>query len=727
MKNVHGIFWNWCLLKIQDPKTNTPFRNDLADTLGNLAYEPEHVVDIFKVLVRESDFHARIALSWSSSRALTNMSLAQCQGMIETHIHLFHQLLQHPSQYLRIMTCETIGRLIHQNRVRASSLATFDKFVERMIYEFPNRPEVVEIVLRYLLARRPLYILSQPHLLFPCKGQTCHTWKKAVVYMSKLPFFPVASIALEDAALNAPEKSIAAVVQSFDVDTQMFLVHWIKELWVLEDECVILRALRIISHCHKTPKTTSTMAPLLFDVLEWMDCEERDAISISVWEVCFEMLWSISKRTNGMAVYYPRVLHLLSKWQGYATPAKHAVKQFLANIFQEEPELLQVDMVAHNGFLVDLLPRTFLRSQMDALVSKFSDSTPGPWTLDLVCQMDPAQQTQHSNFLEAHRQYIAESIALSSDYQRRYMVRKQWLAKLPRVLFDACLPPLEDAIITRDITGLLPLFHISPERLDCLKDVLFDQVLGELDIFGHDKCRPSIVLSLFVLLPSTTLESLVHRLVHPRLGETYPILHPTQYLEERLFILKHVSPILVKPYALEIAQRHLHDKRHFIRNLVMEILIHTNETCTYTQWAWRLLTDKTTSVHAQILATTMLESVPPPDVAALLDNHALMDIGVRQACQLLQHVEGVPQYAALERAILFFCEQFPCREECVNLLVPLPDDVIWKRREEILHIADRRTCIASTASKRLLTRLASVGMTVAKELLAKYEFQDTLF
>lgn len=736
-QNVHGIFWNWCILQTQDTTKGIEYREEMVRTLYRLAFDVQHARDVMKCLMMERDLSIQMILSWACYQILsssTDLECAQDQLL---------DLLNHPCVSVRLLTCETIQRLARgrQDIFSNELLQRFDIAILQLLNNLPRQQECIEIVMRYFVLRRKDLVPRPPLTTFlPCGGLA---WKLSIEYLANIMAEPVHV----DTFFIAPQPSaydIGHLVGSWSSRVQSFYLHFlVNSSTDRKQGLYMLDALEVLNYCRKAKRELGRAVPKTLGFLENInEAASSSECRVRIWDTCWRLLEKVSP--SELALYTPRIMTLLTRrlpelnfyWN------KCRIKHVLSEIYHVDATVFTSTMNTYGTYMLEILPDEMIHCDMDVLVTLFSETTCNAAknheaTIDclkFICRMSYEERVKHKSFIDEHQNIVRQCISSDQPNAMLRLGSRRLLPLLPDELFETCIPQLNSLVSAGDTCGLLTMYNLSSARVRIFRKSILYRVFSELDIFsdGVNPSQPSVALSIMSRLPDDVLIVLVERLVYPDSVIYEDVLLPLlvdaeEFVEERLFVLKNLPPELISTqHVKDLADAFLMDERPRVCRFMMEIITMTlcERVCeTYKHQALQIMTTSTDKYLAY-QAQKMLLCLQMPSMVSLLKEFGMQRLCVYRACALMERMD-TKSLGLFAEDIVVFCETYPDMERCLNLLGRLLWEDLWMYKDRILILLTEQMSHWNGA-RHILTIFSNAGVRIAHEMLMEHGYRHVL-
>lgn len=736
-QKVHGIFWNWCLLQTQDTTKSVEFREEIVRTLYRLAFDTHHAVELMKCLMIERDASIQSTLSWACYQLLS--SFPDMSVQIQDHLL---ELLNHPCVSVRLLTCETIRRLVSaRGRQDEFVCQRFDEPISQLLNNLPKQQQCIEIVMRYFVLRRQGFVPRPPLTTFlPCGGVA---WKLCIEYLANTATEPVHV----DACYIAPRASaydIGHLVASWSSHVQSFYLQLLSNASTERLEGVhLVDTLEVLNYSRKAKRELGCVVPKTLGFLENInEASFSSDCRVRIWDACWRLLEKVSP--SDLVLHIPRLMTLLTSrlpelgfyW------SKCRIKRVLSDIYDVDASVFAGIKHTFGTYMLEILPDDMIHCDMDNLVTLFSETTcnvaknheASMECLKFICRMSYEERVKHKTFIDEHQEIVKLCISSDQPNATLRLGSRRLLPLLPDELFETCIPQLDSLVTSGDLCGLLTMYDLSSARVRIFRKSIVYRVFTELDVYSDSSNRshPSPALSIMSRLPDDVLTMIIELLVYPESVHYEDVLlrllvDPEEYVEERLFVLKHLPPDLISmQHVQDLADAFFMDSRPRVCRYMMEIITMTLCEPVCERYKHRALQLMTTSTDKYLAyqAQKMLLCLKLPSMVSLVKQFGLQRLCVGRVCDLLERMNS-KSLGLFAEDIVVLCETHPDMEACLELLGRLPWEGLWTYKDRILVLLGNDTTPWHGA-RHILTIFSNAGVRVAQEMLLERKYRHVL-
>lgn len=616
---VHKVLWDWCLLWFREHPED---RQDVVRTLHRLVSTQKDLLCLLSLSKVDASFQVFSTVLWAFYRH------TRAIGFVEHALPVLQYLLQHRSLSRRLLCCEMLRRLWKRGLVPRSIVDRFGHSIRSILRHHPRHEQAVFVVTKYVMEVPSPPIA--PATLLPCGGMA---WVKAIEYISKFAphdHLPARLLAPWPSSHDADD-----LVKRWPVEVQHF---YVQAAAASGFEALVggrlLSIMAVLSHLTKVP---GLMGPIIPGVLRVLESVHAPFVTTDQRYDLWESSWRILERHPPPHCFASRLWKILSTCPDLsASWCKDQIRSVLGAI-GAVPEEFVVP-------LLRVLPRQLVTTQSSAiarlLVKKccaLADDTGERfcWRIgcvDFCCAVDAeTYQTFIQDHIEVYRQAL-----MHVDARVRLRARHM-LSRVPAALFEASVPLLSELISEGDVSCMIAIQNLCPERKRRFAPELQDLVLARTDLYSDDG-RPSIALVTFAGLPRDILEPIAKQII-PRIAfsrcarrSTPPTIWDAR-TEDRLFLLGHLPTGILDPEAAA----HLCDQYWTGRTLALalRILHNTKNVHVYNQFKYRCFgVVAWGDEHLKPLALSVLRGLPTPVLETLLATLDMTTVSPTYTCKL---------------------------------------------------------------------------------------------
>lgn len=660
-ERVHGILWDWCLLRFRERPDE---RQDIVRTLHRLVSTPGDLISLLCLSNINTSLPVFSTILWSFYRhALEDDRVV----VVEKALPVLQNILGHRSLSRRLLCCDMIRKLWRRGSIRACVVEALEDFVIGILRHHPRHERAVFVVTRYAMevpSRCPI----DPSFLLPCGGMA---WVKAMEYICSQKHYQLSPRILGPLPSSHDTEHLVSL---WPVDVQRFFVMIAKNSGFAT--LVGGRLLAVMSALSHLTKVPGEMGPIVPEVLQVLETLHQPHVTTDQKYDLWESAWRILERHHPQECDAPRMWKVLATFPDLsASWCREQIRTVLGRTGNVPDEFIIP--------LLKVLPQAFMVHDAERIAFLVTKNCCGAtnalgqrfcWDvgcIDFCCAID---EKTHALFVKHHVPIFLEALG-HVDARVRIRARRM-LARVPDILFEASFLGLEAWIAQGDVSCTIAIQILSPERKRRFAPVLSRLVLENMNLYSDDG-RPSIALVTFSGLPADVLrpkvEEVIRKLTDSEGGSTLPTIWDAR-IEDRLFLLGQMpAGVIARADAVRVADEYWNGAT---RKLAVRIVYNTKNAWVYDHFKHRcfeLIVQGAGDDDVKHLALYVLTTLPCPALERLLSLHwgEMKGVSPTYTCKILE-LTSLEFLLSKADFIVNLCLDNLYLECCLDLLAKVP-------------------------------------------------------